>query len=203
MENILSKSAAEILISIPTPASRPAPPAGGRRFLSAKARASPNGIDRSGPLDPNDPTPERSGRRIPVCYYCKEEGHVVGQCTKTPCRRCRQKGHKEDECNTEQCSQCDRFGHNSDSCWVCDKCGRRGHLAETCRAPQCEFCKKYGHTEDRCFGKVICEKCGRTGHPTEKCNPRDSSRARRVECGDCGELGHSSRECENPYVYRR
>lgn len=172
----------------------------GKNFLSAAARASPNGV-------------ENVPRKTPVCYYCKEEGHVVKNCQKTPCRRCNKKGHRAGDCTTPKCEDCQRFGHGKDECWTCERCQQKGHLAEKCRTNICEECGKTGHATEKCFSRLTCDLCLRRGHDEDHCRtepwcptckedhfPGSCRFHTNRECGLCGETGHTAKQCKNGYV---
>lgn len=185
------------------PVHTPSQPRYEKRMLSATAKSSKDGI-------------ERTQRSIPNCYYCKEDGHVVQNCTKTPCRRCGKKGHKENECDTPYCCDCNRFGHVESDCWVCERCGRNGHREETCRTPSCETCGKIGHITEKCFSNLKCGLCLRRGHDDEHCRtdpwcstckdkhyPGTCRRFANRECATCGETGHDTRSCKSEYIWRQ
>ena len=104
---------------------------------------------------------ERRGGPGPVCFECKEPGHIKKQCPKLICNYCKRQGHKESRCFQKQGRQ---KQSEEKVASVCAFCGEGQHAFMHCRQFKAQF--------------LTCNWCGSSEHKSHLCPTKPAGNLR-------------------------
>lgn len=143
------------------------------------------------------------------CVYCKEVGHVVGNCHKAQrdpakispaqkklgfCVECELYGHDFEKhgCTAADCSHCKSNRHGSYNCPTqrkCRECGELGHISSGCPNVKCRDCRKMGHNAHNC-PTARCSWCAKEYSRKPELSRHSRHVCKKIPCNWCGVAGH-------------